>query len=966
MKNNQLAPAANPGGALSQKFSATAKYVGKSLGIRVGNVQAFLACLTFIGAGLAATTQKAAAATASLTWNANPETNITGYKVSYGTTSGVYPNVVSVGTSPATSISGLTEGTTYYFAVSAVNQSGLQSALSSQVSYLVPTTVVTNKAPTALLASVTTKEDTSVAIILQGTDPENTPLAFSVVGNPTKGTLSGTGANMTYLPSVDFSGSDSFTFRVSDGFLNSMTATVSITVTPMNDAPAAIAKTVATIEDTQVAIVLTGTDKDSANLTFRVLTGPSNGTLSGTLPNLVYNPSPNFSGSDQFTFRTNDGLLDSSTATVAISVASANDAPIALGQSVTTVEDTPIAIKLGGSDVESGSLTFSVISNPSKGSLSGTPPNLTYASSADSNGNDSFTFRVNDGALNSAVATVYIDVTPVNDAPVATSKSVTTVEATPIPVVLSGTDKEQASLTFSIVAGPANGTLTGTPPNLTFTPAKDFNGSDKFTFQAYDGALKSTSATVSITVTLVNDAPVANSIALQTSQNTPCSVVLTGSDPEGATLAFVIVDQPTNGTLSGTAPNLTYQPNASFSGSDQVTFRTNDGASSSPLATVSITVTPAIKTDENLAPAFSTAAVLFQATEDQAVTEQLVATDGNAADILTFSKVSGPSWLTVSANGALGGIPLNSNIGTNSFVVRVTDQAAAKAETTITVTVANVNDAPTFITNPVIFADALENSPYTGQTLAGKAVDPDAGDTLTFSKTSGPEWLIIAATGELSGTPPKGSTGLATFVIRVADSTASTDAELRINVNSLPLPWTTADLGTGQLAGSASFDSGTFTLTGAGPIGGNTDRLRFTYQALVGDGEIIARINSRQNTGTSSVVGVMIRDTLASNSRQVFMGVNASDSYRLVSRTAVGTKNSRTHFGTAVIPNAWVRLARSGNEVQSFKSTDGINWSYVSTTDVQLGTTCYIGLSVSSGSKTTTSTAEFSNVRIVR
>ena len=161
------------------------------------------------------------------------------------------------------------------------------------------------------------------------------------------------------------------------------------------------------------------------------------------------------------------------------------------------------------------------------------------------------------------------------------------------------------------------------------------------------------------------------------------------------------------------------------------------------------------------------------------MTGQLVATDGNPADILTFMKVSGPSWLTVSATGALGGIPLNTDVGSNSFRVRVTDQVGASAETTIIVSVENVNHAPAFTSNPVLVADASENAPYTGQSLAGKAVDPDAGDSLTYSKVSGPEWLIVAPSGELTGTPPKGSAGLNTFVIRVADSATSADAELQ-------------------------------------------------------------------------------------------------------------------------------------------------------------------------------------------
>ena len=169
MKINCLASTASPGGALSQSVSAIARIASKSVGVCGGNVEALLTCLALITTGLAAMSQTAAAAAVSLAWNANPETNITGYRVSYGTTSGVYPNVVTVGTSTAASISGLTEGTTYFFAVAAVNQDGLQSPLSSQISYQIPVTTPVNQAPVAMAATASTNEDTTVAIILKGT-----------------------------------------------------------------------------------------------------------------------------------------------------------------------------------------------------------------------------------------------------------------------------------------------------------------------------------------------------------------------------------------------------------------------------------------------------------------------------------------------------------------------------------------------------------------------------------------------------------------------------------------------------------------------------------------------------------------------------------------------------------------------------------------------------------------------------
>jgi len=147
------------------------------------------------------------------------------------------------------------------------------------------------------------------------------------------------------------------------------------------------------------------------------------------------------------------------------------------------------------------------VAGPTHGTLSGTAPNLTYTPARDFNGSDVFTFKVNDGQLDSAPATVTITVTPVNDAPVANAQSATTPEDTALSVTLSGSDVEGDTLTYTVVAGPTHGTLSGTAPNLTYTPAPDFDGSDTFTFNANDGRLDSAPATVTITVTPVNDAP---------------------------------------------------------------------------------------------------------------------------------------------------------------------------------------------------------------------------------------------------------------------------------------------------------------------------------------------------------------------------------------------------------------------------------------------------------------------------
>jgi len=146
---------------------------------------------------------------------------------------------------------------------------------------------------------------------------------------------------------------------------------------------------------------------------------------------------------------------------------------------------------------------------------------------------------------------------------------------------------------------------------------------------------------------------------------------------------------------------------------------------------------------------------------------------------LAFSKVSGPAWLQVATNGTLSGTPANGDVGANSFSLRVTDPLGASDDTTLILSVANVNDAPTFASNPIVLS-ATADTAFTGQLTA---TDMDGGDTLTYSKVSGPAWLTVSSTGVLGGTPLLANVGANGFSVRVTDAAGlSATAALNITV----------------------------------------------------------------------------------------------------------------------------------------------------------------------------------------
>ncbi len=230
-------------------------------------------------------------------------------------------------------------------------------------------------------------------------------------------------------------------------------------------------------------------------------------------------------------------------------------------------------------------MTYTILSQPSYGTLSGTAPNMTYTPTATTTLTDSFTFEVNNGQLNSPPATVTIGV---YSAPSAYGQTLSACQGTPLDIILTGFDPRGLPLTYTITSGPSKGTLTGTAPNVTYTPNATATGTDSFSFTVNDGELTSTPAVVSIGIL---GQPTANGQTLTTSENTPLAITLTGTDPQGLSLSYNIVTPPANGSLTGTAPNVTYTPKSGYSGTDSFTFAVNNGVGDSAPATISIKVT---------------------------------------------------------------------------------------------------------------------------------------------------------------------------------------------------------------------------------------------------------------------------------------------------------------------------------------------------------------------------------------
>lgn len=741
--------------------------------------------LNFLAAGLAAVVAAAGQGLAagnnsvSLAWDPNAEPDVAGYRLQYGTVAGVYPNAVDAGSATSVTVSGLNQGTTYHFSVVAYNTAGQASPASDPVSYTVPGTP--NTAPAATPFSVTVLEDGQSAATLSGTDAEGDLLVYSVVSAPTKGTLTGTPPNLTYRPAANATGSDSFTYRANDGALNSTPATVSVNITPVNDAPVAAARSATVAEDGQVAVVLSGSDVDGDSLTYTIVTGPTKGTLTGTPPNLTYLPAANVSGSDSFTYRVNDGSVNSANATVSLTITAVNDAPIANARTATTAEDTAVAIVLTGSDVEGSSLTYTIVSQPLKGTLSGTPPNVIYTPAANANGADSFTFRVRDGATNSAPATVSLTVTPVNDAPVANARTASTTSGTAVAIAVTGTDVEGSALTYAIVTPPAQGVLTGNGPNYTYTPNSSYVGSDSFSFRVNDGAANSAPAAVSITVNSNNRRPLAHGKTAAAMVNKTVAVTLSGFDGDGDALSYRLLTSPANGTITGSPPNLIYKPALRWTGEDTFTYVVNDGTIDSMAATVRVKVKA-----RNFKPVATASA--FQANQNSSTGFILAGTDADA-DPLTYAIAKMPRNGTITGTGpSFIYTPKPGFKGKDYFSFTAFDGVARSRPALVTVTVVNPNNRA-----PVAVAQNITTPLNKAVLVVLQATDADL-DPVTYRIVTRPAVGRFRGKGaNFSFLPPKGFTGAVSFTYAATDGVLES-APVTVSITVVAPPASTSRL----------------------------------------------------------------------------------------------------------------------------------------------------------------------------
>ncbi|EKD51219.1 MAG: calcium-binding RTX family protein, partial [uncultured bacterium] len=299
-----------------------------------------------------------------------------------------------------------------------------------------------------------------------------------------------------------------------------------------------------------------------------------------------------------------------------------NEAPEASPQTVSVTEDTQQTITLSGIDANADELDYSVTALPAQGSLYQTDDGVTPGLEIDTEptvitdehhrvifvpeANESgaaygnFSFQVDDGTVASAVALVTVNVSAVDDTVSTSASSASTQEDTAVTVLFSVTDPDEELLTYTIVSQPTRGSLShlnAAAGSVRYTPSANQHGTDSFSFSVTDGVHTSNVSTVTLSLTAVNDAPLAQNSTASVDSGATVTIDLEASDVDGDSLTYQITTQPTHGTVSAfssTNGTLTYTPESGYAGSDTIKFKVKDGSVWSSVATVSLTVSDAV------------------------------------------------------------------------------------------------------------------------------------------------------------------------------------------------------------------------------------------------------------------------------------------------------------------------------------------------------------------------------------
>ena len=463
-----------------------------------------------------------------------------------------------------------------------------------------------------------------------------------------------------------------------------------------------------TPEDTPFTFTLTGIGSLSTTL---LVANPTKGTVSLSNNIATYTPTLNENGTDTFTYK----LSNSNTATATITITPVNDPPVAVAVAYTVLEDSglnSLNLVLNDTDIDTATSTLILTNVTTSGSgtvaINTDNKSVDYTPANNFNGTETITYTVSDGSLSDNTGVLTITVTPVNDPPVAVADAYTVLEDSglnSLNLVLNDTDIDTATstLTLTSVTTSGSGTVAINADNksVDYTPANNFNGTETITYTVSDGSLSDNTGVLTITVTPVNDPPVAVADAytvLEDSGLNSLNLVLNDTDIDTATSTLTLTSVTTSGsgTVAINADNksVDYTPANNFNGTETVSYTVSDGSLSDNTGVLTITVLP------NSAPTNITlTASTIQENNASGVTiGALTTTDSDSGDTHTYTFADTANYPD-NSNFSIGGANLQAAAvfdyetkASYVILVQTTDTPGATYTKTFTISITDVDE----------------------------------------------------------------------------------------------------------------------------------------------------------------------------------------------------------------------------------------------------------------------------------
>jgi hypothetical protein len=339
--------------------------------------------------------------------------------------------------------------------------------------------------------------------------------------------------------------------------------------------------------------VLNATDDDGDGLIYSLVGNPSHGKVSvNSNGTYTYTPNTGYYGNDSFSYNANDGYGNSNVATVHVIVHPFNHPPISANMVFDIETNTTLSAQLKATDQDGDIVTYILNNGTYHGNITiNSDGTFTYTPLDGFIGNDTFTYVAKDWKEKGNIATVHVNVHPVNHLPVTEDMNLRVAKNENITCKLLATDTDGDNLLYKLVGKPSKGTINlNSDGTFTYIPKKNFVGKDLFTFKANDWQGESGLGTVNMEVYEFNHPPVANNMAINMVKNRIFQGLFNATDRDDDKLTYQIRNNPKHGTVKIRLGKFVYTPINGFVGHDSFTYQAYDGKNQSNIATVKITV----------------------------------------------------------------------------------------------------------------------------------------------------------------------------------------------------------------------------------------------------------------------------------------------------------------------------------------------------------------------------------------